>query len=820
MNTTQRETLFVDVILPLAIAKSYTYRVPTVWNAEVELGKRVVVQFGRNKIYTAIIEKIHAKAPTQYEAKYIINVIDNQKIIYETQLRFWQWIASYYMCHVGEVMNAALPSALKLTSETSIVLQKDIHFDKQTLSDKEFLLVEALEMHGRITLADATKILEQKNTHVIIRGLLDKKIVWIEEELEERYKPRKATFIKLNEKYKNTALLKNLFSELERRPKQVSLLQKYLQISKSTHEIEKKTLLNESGVTVAVLNNLIKKEILIGFEKNISRIQIDDKNLLEQFELSKKQEQALASIQHHFGQQKIVLLHGITSSGKTQLYIRLIERQLELGKQSLFLLPEIALTTQIINRLRKYFGNKVGVYHSKFNDSERVEVWNKVLDGSFQIILGTRSSLFLPFKNLGLIIVDEEHENSYKQYDPAPRYQARDSAIYLATLYQANVLLGSATPSLESYYNAQSGKYALVELNERYGGVKLPSIIVADLKEETRKKTIQSNFSSILINEIRATLERKEQVILFQNRRGYAPLLLCNTCGFTPKCIHCDVSLTYHKLTHELHCHYCGYHQKILKTCTACGSSHLEMKGFGTEKIEEELAVIFPEARIARMDLDSTRAKNAYTELLSDLENKKTDILIGTQMVAKGLDVEHVTLIGIINADTMLNYPDFRAFERSFQLMEQVSGRAGRRDTQGKVIIQTFNPNHYIIQAVIHHHYHEMYQTELNERSNFKYPPLYRIIKLEIRHKDMGIAQEAAHYLATELRKSVKVPVLGPEFPMIIKIRNYYINTILIKIRRQDSVNQVKEIIRTKIQLTQEEKKFKSALIVCDVDPM
>jgi primosomal protein N' (replication factor Y) (superfamily II helicase) len=811
-------TIFLDVILPLAIAKTYTYRVPAEWNAEVAVGKRVVVQFGKNKIYSALISTIHHSAPVHYEAKYILNILDSSPIISPVQLEFWKWVSAYYMCNLGEVMNAALPTALKLTSETSIILNKETEIDKNELTDKEYLIVEALEMQSRIMMSDVSKILEQKTVYPIIRNLLEKKIVWVEEELEERYKPRKAVFIKLNEEYNDAGSLKILFEELERSPKQVDLLQKFIQLRKSNIDIEKKILLEESGIGASVLTTLIKKEIFYSYEKNVSRLKIDESDLLETFELSTSQQQAYDMID---ASDKISLLHGVTSSGKTQVYIRQIESVIQQGKQALFLLPEIALTTQIINRLRKYFGTDIGVYHSKFNDNERVEVWNKALDGTYKVILGTRSSVFLPFKNLGLIVIDEEHEGSYKQYDPAPRYNARDSAIFLSTLYSSKVILGSATPSMESYFNAKGGKYQLVELKERFGGIQLPEIMISDLKEEIKRKKIESNFSSIMIARITEALENKEQIILFQNRRGYAPLLMCNTCGYTSKCVNCDVSLTYHKLSHDMHCHYCGYHQKMIKICPACGGSHLEMKGFGTEKIEDDLLSIFPSARIARMDLDSTRAKNAYINLLADLEDKKIDILVGTQMVAKGLDFDNVSMIGIINADTLLNYPDFRSYERSFQLMEQVSGRAGRRSKQGKVIIQTYQPEHYIIRSVIQHNYDLMYQTELAERKQFHYPPFYRLIKIDVKHKDQNTVQNAARALARELKQELPLRILGPEFPMISRIRNYYINTITVKIGKGEiSAQKVKDILRKKIELINGQKEFKSAIIVCDVDPV
>lgn len=578
--------------------------------------------------------------------------------------------------------------------------------------------------------------------------------------------------------------------------------------------------MEECGAGAASISSLAEKEIFITEEKNVSRLYYDEEEASGSYELSEQQQNVLRDINEEFVEKEVVLLHGITSSGKTQLYIRLIEKMISSSKQVLYLLPEIALTTHIIERLRLYFGGDIGIYHSRFNDNERVEVWQKVLNNEYKVVLGARSAVFLPFNDLGLIIVDEEHETSFKQFDPAPRYNARDAAIFLANMHQAKVLLGSATPSFESYYNARIHKYGLAELTERFGGVKLPEIEVVSIVEETKNKTIQSHFTSVLMADIAEALEKKEQVILFQNRRGYAPILICKICANTPRCINCDVSLTYHKSSGKLHCHYCGYKEDTPQVCPACGSTHLEFKGFGTEKVEDELALILPDARIARMDLDTTRSRNSLQNILNGLEEKKIDVLVGTQMVAKGLDFSDVTVIGIINADSLLKFPDYRANERSFQMLAQVSGRAGRRGKQGKVVIQTYDPGHRVIKQVIENDYVGLYLTEMEERRSFKYPPFYRIINLDVKHKDPDVVNYQATYLATELRKHFGERVIGPEFPLVARIRNYYIKTIMLKFEKDGiSINKAKAIIRDVITQFQTTKPSKGSVVQPDVDP-
>lgn len=817
----ERETLFVEVILPLAIAKNYTYRVPFELNNSVAVGKRAVVQFGKSKLYTAIIASIGTHAPEKYQAKYIIELLDEQPVVTGEQLNFWRWLAEYYMCNVGEVMNAALPSALKLASETKIELNKEFLFDKAALHDKEYLIVEALDIQPELTVSDITKLLGQKTVMPILKGLFEKNIITISEEVSERYKPRTRTFITLNPIYNNQGSLKELFAILEKRaPKQADAVLAYLKLARHQKSISKNELIEASGAGASSIKSLEEKEVFIVEEKNVSRLFYEDDEAYDTFNLSEQQTGALAQIKKQFDEKDVVLLHGVTASGKTQLYIRLIEEMMSKGRQVLYLLPEIALTTHIIERLRVYFGANIGIYHSRFNDNERVEVWRKVLTNEYKVVLGARSSVFLPFFDLGLIIVDEEHETSYKQFDPAPRYNARDAAIFLANSYNGKVLLGSATPSFESYYNARINKYGLVELFERYGGVKLPEIEVVSIVEETKKKTIQSHFTSVLMNDIHTALLNKEQVILFQNRRGYAPVLMCKICAYTPKCINCDVSLTFHKSSGKLHCHYCGYKEESPQICPACGSTHLEYKGFGTEKIEDELSLLLPDARMARMDLDTTRSRNSLQTILNNLEEKKIDVLVGTQMVAKGLDFSDVTVIGIINADSLLKFPDYRANERSYQMLAQVSGRAGRRGKQGKVVIQTYDPGHRVIKQVIENNYTDLYFTEMEERRSFKYPPFYRVINLVIKHKDPELVYSQSVYLANELRKQFGERVIGPEPPLINRIRNYYLQGIMLKFEKDGiSINKAKAIIRDVITQFQTTKLSKGSIVQPDVDP-
>ncbi len=816
-----RKTLFAEVILPLAIAKNYTYRVPYELNDKVATGKRVVVQFGKSKLYTAVVAAVTTQAPGKYEAKYLMDILDDTPIVTGQQLQFWQWMAEYYLCNAGEVMNAALPAAFKLASETRIMLNRDFNFDRSALHDKEYLIIDALDIQPELSVSDIIKLLGQKTVMPVLKTLFEKNIINISEEVSERYKPRKRTYLSLNPLYHDQDKLKELFVILEKRaPKQADAVLAYIQLLRQKSTVTKNDLMEAAGVNSQIVKSLIDKEVFSAEDKNVSRLYYEDQSTPATFELNEIQQEAVHSVQRQFIDKDVVLLHGVTSSGKTQVYIRLIEEVIAAGRQVLYLLPEIALTTHVIERLRRYFGSDIGVYHSRFNDNERVEVWHKVLNHEYKIVLGARSSVFLPFDNIGLVIIDEEHETSYKQFDPAPRYNARDAAIYLAGRYNAKVLLGSATPSIESYYNARTNKYGLAELTERFGGVSLPKIEVVSITDETKRKTMESHFTGVLMADMKQALGNQEQVILFQNRRGYAPVLMCRICAFTPRCVNCDVSLTYHKSSRKLHCHYCGYKEDTLNICPACGSTHLEYKGFGTEKIEDELSVLLPKSRIKRMDLDTTRARNAYQTILNELEEKRIDILVGTQMVAKGLDFSDVTVIGIINADSLLKYPDYRANERSFQMLAQVSGRAGRRGKQGKVVIQTYNPEHRVIRQVIANDYKDLYFTEIEERKTFKYPPFYRIIQFDVKHRDPDQLTLQADYLAAELRKHFGDRVIGPEFPLISRIRNFYIKSIMLKFERDNvSLAKVKTIIREVILQYQTTKLSKGSLIQPDVDP-
>ncbi|MFL5763920.1 MAG: primosomal protein N' [Bacteroidia bacterium] len=831
-----RRTYFVDVILPLAVPNLYTYRIPFELNDAVAIGKRVVVQFGKGKLYSALVRRIHENPPKQYTAKYIDSVLDEQPIVNEKQFALWEWISSYYMCNIGDVMVAALPGGLKLASETTIVLNEGFSglMQEKDLSDKEHAIIEALEVRSALSLDDISQIIEQKTVYPVIKSLMEKGIVLIQEELKEKYKPRIESFVRFSSFAEEEHNLKSIFDSLERKaPKQLEVVMAYITLSKrysgEVAEVRKADIVRMVEGADASIRSLAKKNFLEVYEKEVGRLgKFTSENKITA--LNGIQQNVLDSISSQFENDKkdVVLLHGVTSSGKTEIYVKLIEKALKENKQVLYLIPEIALTAQIISRLKKYFGEMVGVYHSKFNENERVETWNNIInaqslsagEAGSKLIIGARSALFLPFSDLGLVIVDEEHDTSYKQYDPAPRYNARDAAIYLAHLHKAKTLLGSATPSVESYFNAQEGKFGFAEIMQRFGGVQMPEIEIADVKEATRKKQMKSHFSPLLLDTVTLALEKKEQVILFQNRRGFAPQLECNMCAWVPQCVNCDVSLTYHKVSNQLRCHYCGYSIKPPSKCAACGDSDLRMKGFGTEKIEEELAIFYPKARIARMDLDTTRSKFAHQHIIEDFENGNIDILVGTQMVTKGLDFDNVSMVGILNADSMLNFPDFRSFERSFQLMAQVSGRAGRKSKRGKVIIQSHNPDHSVIQQVIANDYLAMYTSQLMDRKDFNYPPYYRLIEVQVIHKDQDLVNDASKFLADALKKYFQKRILGPEFPLVSRIRNQYHKNILLKVERDASVAQAKKIVSDVLLKFKADPHYKSVRIRIDVDPM
>lgn len=826
--------LFANVLLPLPLPGFFTYRVPEEFQHEIAPGKRVVVPFGKKKIYTALVHDLKTEAPSSADFKNILSVIDINPVVFPVQFTFWEWMASYYMCTPGEVMNAALPAGFKLASESMLCLNPEADLETADLNEKEIMIVDALISQKKLPVNMIADLIEQRKIIPIIHTLIEKGIVIAEEKIEEKYKPLKQSFVRLGKDYTdNEEKLKEVFDELSKRAfKQLQALMLYLTLAKDANgkamDVRKSDLLKNKEVTQASLQSLVKKGVLEVFEVEASRLASSRAlNNPEDINLSLHQKRALDDIERIFEEKEVILLHGITSSGKTELYIKQINKVLQEKKQVLYLLPEIALTSQIINRLQRYFGDNVGVYHSKYNDNERVEIWNHCLaqeknfeTGRFQVILGARSALFLPYNNLGLIIVDEEHDNSYKQYDPAPRYHARDAAIMLARLHGAKTLLGSATPAIETYYNASNGKYGLVGMSERYGGVSMPEIILANVREETKNKTMQSHFTSVLINHIREALKNQEQVILFQNRRGFSLHLVCDSCDWVPMCKNCDISLTYHKRENRIKCHYCGYSEALPAQCPECQGTRILMKGFGTEKVEEELGAIFPEITIRRMDLDSTRTKYAHQRIINDFEERRINILVGTQMVTKGLDFDNVSLVGILNADNMLNYPDFRSHERSFQLMEQVSGRAGRKSKQGKVIIQSGNPMHPVIQHVLHHDYNAFYRSQLADRVKFLYPPVNRLIILKLKHRDPNVLNKAARDLAHDLRTALGKRVLGPEYPLVSRIQNLYIKHILIKIERGLNVSSCKEVIKQKTGAIQKMQAYKQIRVVIDVDPV
>jgi primosomal protein N' (replication factor Y) len=825
MDISLSQTKYADVILPLPLANVFTYSVPVEFEPVLKTGMRVMVPV-QKKIYTGIVYSIHLIRPEKYETKDIISLLDQYPIIRRPQMQFWEWISNYYQAFLGDVYKAALPSGLKLESETQVMLRENYEEMETQFTPREWKIVDALKNKHPLSIKELEKNIGVKNALPVLKNLLEKEAVVVAEKVIESYKPKKEDFVRLSEDLRDEDKLKAVFDKLNRSKKQLDLLIFYLNASgafqKEKTELSKKSLLETAGTSASVLNGLVEKGILELYKKEIGRLNLSVVETHERNPLNPFQQKAYGEILSHYQQKNVVLLHGVTSSGKTEIYIRLIEDTLKLGRQVLYLLPEIALTSQLTTRLKKVFGNKLGVYHSKFPDAERVEIWNNLLhDKGYQVILGVRSSIFLPFKDLGLIIVDEEHENTYKQYDPAPRYHARNAAIVLANLHGGKVLLGTATPSIESYNNALMGKYGLVELSQRYEEIAMPEIIAVDVKELRRKKQMKSMYSPQLLERMQQALADKEQVILFQNRRGYAPYIECPACGYIPKCKNCDVSLTVHKAFHALTCHYCGYTESIPPHCTNCGHESIETKGLGTERVEDEIQELFPEARISRMDLDTTRTKTAYEKIISDFERQKVDILVGTQMISKGLDFEHVSLVGILNADNMLNYPDFRAHERAFQLMAQVSGRAGRKNKQGTVILQTSNVNHPIIRQVIDNDYKAMFTLQMEERKAFKYPPYYRLIYVNVKHRDLQITNKAAHQMAESLRSVFgSVRVLGPDNPPVTRIQNLFLKRIMIKIEAEASNEEAKKLIHEVSMDLLGLDLFKSLQINLDVDPM
>ncbi|WP_026288493.1 replication restart helicase PriA [Polaribacter irgensii] len=809
---------FIDLILPIPIQHTFTYAVSEEEANFLQKGMRVAVSFGKSKMYTGLVLNIHTNAPTLYEAKEIHQILDEKPLVTARQLEHWQWISNYYMCALGEVYRASLPSAFLLESET-VIFKNDAFLDSAVLTDDEFLVFEALQQQSQLTIHQVVSILGKKKVMPIVNGLIKKSAIVIKEEIYEQYKPKLIKYIRLHKNYTSDDSLGNLLAELSNAKKQREAVLGFFQLLTTKKPIKAKDLEERTGVSATILKSLVTKDIFEFYHIQTDRVQFkgetNDLKVLNEF-----QEQALADIKETFKEKEVTLLHGITSSGKTEVYTKLIQEVLDQGKQVLFLLPEIALTTQIIVRLQFYFGEQISVFHSKYSINERVEVWNNVLENKpkARIILGARSAVFLPFSNLGLIVVDEEHETSYKQFDPAPRYNARDAAIVLAKIHGAKILLGSATPSLETYFNAQQNKYGFVELNRRHGNVQLPKIELINVKEKFKKKEMKGHFSDRLLALIQEALDLKEQVILFQNRRGYSPVVECKTCGVSPECPNCDVTLTFHKFKNELRCHYCNYQRAMPNSCGACGSNTLDTKGFGTEQIELELKALFPYFKIGRMDLDTTRGKHGYQKIIGAFEAKEIDVLVGTQMLSKGLDFENVSLVGILNADTMLNFPDFRAHERGYDMMVQVSGRAGRSKKQGHVAIQTYNPFHQILQQVATTNYTEMYKEQLQDRWQYKYPPYYRLIKITLKHKDYIKVDSGVNWLFKALYSSFGEHVLGPTAPVVSRIRNQYIKNIVIKIPPKQSLANTKRQI-TKIKNTFDAvADFRPIRFIIDVD--
>ena len=819
---------FVDVILPLPLHSSFTYSLPGEWADEVQTGCRVVVPFGRKKYYTAIVCNVHYFAPTEYEVKEVSALLDASPILLPEQFKFWEWLADYYLCTQGDVYKAALPSGLKLESETMVEYNPD--FTSETrLPEKEQQILDLLSAEPEQCVTKLEKDSGIKNILSVIKSLLDKEAIFVKEEMRRTYKPKTETRVRLTPAARNERRLHFFFDELQRRAaKQLDLLMKYIELSGclsaggNVKEVSKAELLKRAAATPGVFNGLVERGVFEVYQQEVGRLTTAFvRDTVPVNPLNEHQLRAYNEIIGDFKTRNVCLLHGVTASGKTEVYIHLIEETIRQGRQVLYLLPEIALTTQITERLKRVFGSRLGIYHSKFPDAERVEIWQKQLsEQDYDIILGVRSSVFLPFRRLGLVIVDEEHENTYKQQDPAPRYHARNAAIVLASMYGAKTLLGTATPSVETWHNATSGKYGLVELKERYKEIQMPEIIPVDIKELHRKKMMNGPFSPLLLQYVREALEQKEQVILFQNRRGFAPMIECHTCGWVPKCKNCDVSLTFHKGLNQLTCHYCGYTYQLPRVCPACEGTDLRNRGFGTEKIEDDIRGLFPEARVARMDLDTTRTRTAYERIIADFEQGRTDILIGTQMVSKGLDFDHVSVVGILNADTMLNYPDFRAYERAFQLMAQVAGRAGRKNKRGRVVLQTRSIDHSIIPQVISNDYEAMVGGQLAERQMFHYPPYYRLVYVYLKNRNETLLDLMAQTMAAKLRAVFGNRVLGPDKPPVARVQTLFIRKIILKIEAKAPMARARELlVRVQKEMLMEDR-FKSLIVYYDVDPM
>jgi primosomal protein N' (replication factor Y) len=819
--------MFADVILPLPLRDKFTYLVAPAFEPNMKVGIRVVVQFGARKFFSALVFRLHDQPPEgDFELKEIDAILDQEPIVNQAQIIAWEWVADYYCCSLGEVFKAALPSALKMESQSAVSFNPNFEIT-EALNGEETALLMMLEGKGQANIREINQFLGKKSSYATLKILLEKNAILMEEKLKDSYKPKMLQMVSLSDTISSPEEIEQAMEAIKKARKQSELLEYYLSATVFHPEpktsLPKKELLEQTGISDSVLKALIDKKILDVESVEIGRLEMNHTADQYLYELNEAQKKTLLELKKAFQTKRPVLLHGVTSSGKTEIYIKLIEEVLAEGKQVLYLVPEIGLTSQLITRLKRAFGDRAGIYHSKFNDAERVEIWFNILHDkkdSYQVVVGARSAVFLPFKKLGLIIVDEEHENSYKQFDPAPRYNARDLAVVLGQIHQSPVLLGTATPSFESYFNAKLNKYALVELNERFQGIEMPEIIVADIRKATRQKQMKSLLTPALYEEVKLALENREQVILFQNRRGFAPYMQCKSCGWIPKCTNCDVSLTYHKFRAGLVCHYCGYTASLPADCSECHSEDIQTKGFGTEQIEEELGLLFPEASIARMDLDTTRAKRSFEQIIYKFENRQIDILVGTQMVTKGLDFDHVRVVGILNADQLLNYPDFRSFERSFQLMAQVSGRAGRKGKRGKVVIQTSQATHEVLQEVVDNNFIQLFNRQMQERKFFHYPPYFRLIKIVIKHKNRDRLDLGANQLAGLLRKQFRNQVLGPEYPVVGRIQNWYQKEIWLKLDKNKALNHNKGMLMNALDQVKSLPNNTGLVIYADVDPM
>lgn len=807
-------------MLPLNLNSTFTYRIPYELNEEVVIGKRVSVPFGKSKVMAGLIYTIGNTPPTQYQARYIFDIIDNEPIVNEDQLSFWQWISSYYMTSIGLVYNAAMPAGLKMEGESKMILHPEFDQSGQVLDPKELLIIESLRVSMELTISQAVSLLKINQIHKYVKSLYLKGAILLKEDINEVYKPKMVNYISIHVDAQNDKHLNLLFDELEKRAKkQLMALMTFIAKYSITGEAEK-TELVKHDVTNAAINALIDKGVFSQENRAKSRIQFVDK-IKDLEDLRSEQQEAYHKIQVAFVEQKPVLLFGVTSSGKTHVYSHLIKENLDKGKQVLYLLPEIVLTSQLIERLQQYFGEQLVVSHSRFSTNERVEVYQAIQSGKPLLVIGTRSAIFQPFKNLSLIIVDEEHENSFKQHEPAPRFHARDAALYLAAKKKANILLGTATPAIESYYNSQHDKYILVKLTKRYDNSILPKIEVVDMQLQKKQKRSKGIFSDTLLEAISSAKAKGKQAILFQNKKGYVPVLECNVCAWTPKCQNCDISLTYYKYQDNLRCHYCGFTQPVVNQCATCNNKGIELIGYGTERIEDELALYLPDLKVKRMDYNTTRLKNSHTKLIQEFAAGKIDVLIGTQMVAKGLDFENVSTVGILNADHLINFPDFRANERAFQLITQVAGRAGRRKEQGMVYIQTSKPDHFVIDQIVQNDFLGMYEKELIERQDYNYPPFHRLIKITLKHKDALHLYKIGQLTKNHLISFFGASLLGPEKPYVSKIRNWYLLHFVLKIENNGSIlKEQKYKLKAAIAQLDKQKDFSQARIIVDVDPI